>query len=79
MSALTEILEEPQDPRSMIEIALDLLCDEDREAMEAALRNSQFPSKQLRTAFASDGVVADNGKIPTAEAIYQYRRRNGWI
>ncbi|GAA1645694.1 hypothetical protein GCM10009700_35120 [Brevibacterium sanguinis] len=79
MSALTDMLQEPDDPRSSVEIALDLLCDSDREAMEDALRNSQFPSRQLRTAFATDGVVADAGRVPTADAIYNYRRRAGWL
>ena len=79
MSRLQDILEEPEDPRSAVEIALDLLNEHDRDAMEAALRSSLYPSKQLHTAFATDGKVRDAGKVPSADAIYSFRRRNGWV
>ena len=79
MSELQEILAEPDDTRPVVEIALDLLSEHDREAMEAALRSSLYPSKQLHTAFATDGAVRDANKVPSADLIYKYRRRNGWL
>lgn len=79
MSELQNILAEPDDPRSVVEIAMDLLSEHDREAFESALRNSQFPSSQLSVAIRTDGKVRDAGLNVSRDAIYNYRRGRGWI
>lgn len=78
MSELEKILAEPDDPRSSVEIAMDLLDDSDRTAFEAALRSSQYPSSQLQVALATVGAIRDAGKVPTVAAIDSFRRSRGW-
>ena len=79
MSDLQKALAEPDDPRPLIEQALDLLSEDDRDAIEQALASSQYPSSQIANALAMDGKVRDAGKVPAADSIYKYRRRKGWI
>lgn len=78
MSALTEILEQEDDPRPVVEIALDLLNEHDRDAIIEAMMGGYHTSKRIHTAFDSDGAVRDAGKTPTVAAIDGYRRRKGW-
>lgn len=79
MTDLQTILAEPEDTRPLIEQAMDLLNEHDREAFENALRSSLYPSPQLRTALASDGAIRDAGKIPSADTIHKYRKARGWV
>lgn len=77
MSELQNILSEPEDTRSMVEQALDLLSSEDRDAFESALNSSQFPSAQLVAALATDAAVRDAGKVPSVDIVTKYRKRRG--
>lgn len=79
MSALTDILSEPDDNRSTVEIAMDLLDEEDRAAFEAALRSSMYPTSQLRVALASVGAIVDANRVPSKAAIDSYRRSRGYL
>ncbi|MGR6088935.1 hypothetical protein ACU4IU_00045 [Brevibacterium sp. CSND-B09] len=63
----------------MIEQAMDLLNDEDYAAVSEALRSSMFASKTIHLALASDGAVSDAGRVPSADSIYKYRTRKGWL
>lgn len=78
MSALTEILEQEDDNRSTVDIALDLLNDHDRDAITEAMMGGYHTDKTIHTAFDSDGVVRDAGRTPTVAAVSGYRARKGW-
>lgn len=78
MSALTDILDQPDDPRPIVEIALDLLSEHDRDAITEAMMGPNHTSKTIHTAFDSDGAVRDAGKTPSVAAIDGYCRRRGW-
>ncbi|MGO2037011.1 MAG: hypothetical protein ACTH2U_11075 [Brevibacterium sp.] len=76
-SRLQDILAEPEDTRPLIEQAMDLLQDEDREAFEQALYSSQFPSSQLVVALATDAAVRDADKVPSVDNVTKWRKRKG--
>lgn len=78
MSLLQEILDEPDDNRSAVDIALDLLNEHDRDAITEALMGPYHTSKTIHTAFDSDGRIRDACATPSVSAIEGYRRRKGW-
>lgn len=78
MSALTAVLDQPDDNRPVVEIALDLLSEHDRDAITEAMMGPYHTSKTIHTAFDSDGAVRDAGATPSVAAIDGYRRRKGW-
>lgn len=80
MSELQNILNSQQDTRSVVEQALDLLLsDDDREAIESALRDPGVHSTTISVALRSDASIRDAGLNPTDDAIRKYRKRKGWI
>lgn len=75
---MQEILDQPDDNRSSVDIALDLLSEEDRDAITDAMMGGYHHDKTIHNAFKSDGAVRDAGKTPTVAAIHGYRTRKGW-
>lgn len=78
MSALTDILDEPDDNRSQVDIALDLLNEHDRSAILEALMGGYNTDKTIHTAFDTDGQVRDAGATPSVASIDGWRRRKGY-
>lgn len=78
MSALQDVLDEPDDARSAVEIALEMLDEHDQDAVTEALMGPYHTSKRIHTAFSSVDRIRDAGCTPSVASIDGYRRRRGW-